>query len=164
MLSPIEKLIFLKDVIFFQGLSMNQLKIVAAVCEEEFFPEGALIYEEGDPGGRLYILLNGQVSIERRNKAQGTVANLATLERGAYFGEASLFDNSPMQTAARATQDTLMLRLSHEPLTALIKQYPDLSLHLVIVLSQRLREADEQMAEVSRRRSRTMHKLYDKLD
>ena len=163
MLSAIEKLIFLKDVVFFRGLSINQLKTLATICEEELHPEGTLITEEEAPGGTLYVIVSGRVSIEHRNKAQGTSAVIATLERGAYFGETTLFDRSPHQTAAIAQQDTLTLKLSYDPVMALIKQYPELSLHLVRVLSRRLRETEEQIAEVSRRRSRTMHKLYDKL-
>ena len=39
MLSTLEKLVFLKEVPFFQSMTVDQLKALAAVCEEEWFAE-----------------------------------------------------------------------------------------------------------------------------
>jgi CRP-like cAMP-binding protein len=61
-------------------------------------------------------------------------------------------------------QDTLALRLRREPLIALARQYPDLSLELINVLSARLRELNDRMADLTRTRPRALHKLYDQLD
>jgi CRP-like cAMP-binding protein len=162
-LSAVEKIIFLKGVPFFEDMTVNQLKALATVTEEQFFPTDKTIFDEGDAGGILYVVVSGRVGIERKNRATGTSARLSTIEARGYFGEATLFDASPNFTTAIALQDTLTLRLRHEPLVALMQEYPDLSLQLIKVLSKRIQETDVQVADLSRRRSRTMHKLYDKL-
>jgi len=164
MLSAVEKIIFLKGVPFFEGMTINQLKVLANTAEEAFFPAESIIFDEGESGGSLYVVVDGKVGIERMDAAKGTSARIANLETRSYFGEATLFDNSPSPISALALQDTLALRLRHEPLIALIQAYPDLSLQLVKVLSKRLRDMDEQVASLSRRMSRSMHKVYDKLD
>jgi HEAT repeat protein len=164
MLSAVEKIIFLKGVPFFEGMTISQLKVLANTAEEAFFPADSLIFDEGEIVGSLYVVVDGKVGIERMDASKGTSARIANLEARSYFGEATLFDNSASAISALALQDTLTLRLRHEPLIALIQAYPDLSLQLVKVLSKRLRDMDEQVASLSRRMSRSMHKVYDKLD
>ena len=65
------------------------------------------------------------------------------------FGEMSLFDGQPRSADAVTTEDTLMLTIRREPLLALTRQYPDLSVHLITTLSERLRHANEQIAQLN---------------
>ena len=163
MFSTIEKVILLKEVPFFQGMTMEQLRILASVCDEEFFTVDTRLFKEGDPGGVLYVVVSGRVGIEQE-KRKGSYARLSTVEARSYFGESDLFTDSPRTTSAIAIQDTLTLRLCREPLIALARQYPELSLELIKVLSGRLKEANDRIAELTRTRPRELQKLFDKLD
>jgi HEAT repeat protein len=163
MLSAIEKIIFLKEVPFFQGMTIDQLKILANVCEEEMFEEDQRVYNNNDTGGVLYVVVNGRVGIEQE-KRTGSFARLATIEAHSYFGEANFFDDSPHTTSAVAIQDTLTLRLRREPLIALARQNPEMSLALINVLSERLRESNDRIAELTRARPRQLNKLFDQYD
>ncbi len=162
-LSTIERIVFLKKVPFFQGMTIEQLDVLANVCEEILCEEDTRIFEQGDPGGALYVVVNGRIAIERAGRRRGSTVRLATIEANAYFGEMSLFDRGPRSAAAVAVQDTLMLRLRREPLLALLRRYPDLSLELINVLSQRLRDADDRIAKLTRSKPQQLQKLYDKL-
>lgn len=163
MLSTIERVIFLKEVPFFQSMTIDQLKVLANICEEEFFAEDTAIFAQDDPGGVLHVVVSGRVAIEREGRRKGSVVRLATVEAHSYFGEMSLFDKGPRSAAARAIQDTLTLRLRREPLVVLVRQYPNLSLELINVLSQRLRETNDKITKLTRSRPRELEKLYDKL-
>lgn len=163
-LSTIERVIFLKGVPFFGGMTIDQLKVVANICEEELFAADTRIFDQGDPGGALYVVVSGRVAIEREGQRKGSVVRLAIIEAHSYFGEMSLFDKGPRSAAAIAIQDTLTLRLRREPLVALARQHPDLSLELITVLSQRLREANDRIAQLTRARPRELQKLFDQFD
>lgn len=163
MLSNIEKVMLLKEVPFFQGMTVEQLGVLATVCEEEFFPAETRLYDEGDPGGTLYVVVSGRVGIEQE-KRKGFFARLATVEALSYFGETDFFDNNCRANSAIAIQDTLTLRLRREPLIALVRQNPELSLELINVLSLRLREANERIAELTRALPQRLRDLYDQLD
>jgi len=162
MLSVIEKVIFLKEVPFFRGLTVEQLRVLASACEEEFVPADGRLFGEGDPGGALYMIVSGRVSIERE-KRQGTLARLDTIEPYSYLGEADFFDGNCRTHSATALQDTLTLRLRREPLLDLARQHPDLALELINVLSARLRETTEHIAEMTRAHPERLHQLYDQL-
>ncbi|HEX9924299.1 MAG TPA: HEAT repeat domain-containing protein, partial [Anaerolineae bacterium] len=163
LLSTVEKIIFLKQVPFFKGMTVYQLDVLAKICEEEFFNEDQWVFNQGDPGGILYVIVTGSVGIEQE-KRKGSFARLATLGPYHYFGEMSLLDNGPRSAAALAVQDTLTLRLRREPLIALARQYPDVSLELIQVLSERLRQANNRIADLTRARPRELQKLFDQLD
>lgn len=154
---------FLREVPFFQGMTIDQLKTLATVCEEELFAANTRIFDEGDSGGALYVIVNGRVGIEQEKRSR-VQARLATLGTYAYFGEMNLFDASPCSVAAVALQDTLTLRLRREPLIALARRHPDLLLELIQVLSRRLREAHDRVAEMTRTRPRELHRLYDQFE
>jgi hypothetical protein len=162
MLSAIPKVISLQEVPFFQGMTVEQLRILADVCEEEFFPAGTRLFNEGDPGGVLHVVVSGRVGIEQE-KRKGSFARLATVEAHAYLGETDFFGNNRRSNSAIALLDTLTLQLRREPLIALARQHPDLSLELIHVLSVRLREANDRVAELTRTHPRELHKFFDQL-
>jgi CRP/FNR family transcriptional regulator, cyclic AMP receptor protein len=162
MLSTIEKIIFLREVPFFEGMTVDQLKILASVSEEEVFQADAKVFQEGEAGGILYVVVNGKVALEREGPRKGSTVRIGLVESLSYFGEMTLFDNSPR--TERAISDTLLLRLRREPLLMLMRQYPDLSLKLINVLSRRLREVNDKIASLSTARPRELHKVFDKLE
>jgi len=156
----VEKIILLRGVTFFQGMSTDQLKALAQVCVEERFPAGANIFNPGDPGGALFIIVSGQIGIEYE-KRKGSFIRLATIGANSYFGETDFFDNSSRTNTAVAQEDSLVIRLDREPLIALARQHFDLSLELVSMLSVRLREANERIADLTRSHPAELHKLFD---
>jgi CRP-like cAMP-binding protein len=147
-LSVIERIIFLKQVPLFKGMSAEQLKVLANICEEQFYARGEVIFREGDPSGDVYVVVNGRVAIERQ--AEGTLIRLATLEARSTLGEMNLFKNNPRNASALAVEETLLLKLRAEPFVALIRQNPDISIELINVLSLRLSEANDQIAHLIR--------------
>ncbi len=159
-LSLVEKLILLKGVPFFQGMSTDQLKALAQVCVEERFSAGATIFNPGDAGGAFYIVVSGQIGIEFE-KRKGSFIRLATIGVNASFGETDFFDNSRRTNTAIALQDSFVIRLDREPLIAMARQHFDLSLELVSMLSVRLREASERIADLTRSHPPELHKLFD---
>jgi CRP/FNR family transcriptional regulator, cyclic AMP receptor protein len=148
-LSVIERIIFLKQVVFFQNMPIDRLRALAGICEEEFIPRNVTIFEEGDPGGVLYIVVNGRVAIERRGENPGDVVRLATMEAYSSFGEMSLFNSYPRSASVLTLEDTLALKLNDKQLIALLREYPDMALELIKVLSKRMRETNEQLARVT---------------
>jgi CRP-like cAMP-binding protein/HEAT repeat protein len=166
MLTTIEKVIFLKQVPFFQTMTTDHLRIFASISEEATFEEGERIITEGDRGDTLYVIINGNIAIQRRTqRRQGEdVTRLATLGPREYFAEMSVFDSMPYSADAEAMERTDLLLVRQAPLMALIQNQPDLALGLLKVLSVRLRQANEVIAQRSRTRSRKVMDLLDDLD
>ncbi|HEX2165242.1 MAG TPA: cyclic nucleotide-binding domain-containing protein [Thermoanaerobaculia bacterium] len=84
-----------------QGLSRRELVTLATFSEERRFPENAYVFQEGDQGQELYVVLEGRVMICKYIPGGGEEA-LAILDRGDFFGEMSLLDGEPRSADARA--------------------------------------------------------------
>ena len=111
----------------------------------------------------FYIVVNGRVAIDRKGERKGDSVRLATMGPYSSFGEMSLFNNYPRSASALALEDTLVLKLNDKQLVTLMRQYPDMSLELIKVLSMRMRETNEQLMRVTRTKSRQVQQLYEKL-
>jgi len=84
-----------------QKLSSMEIHFLTSLSREKRLPSGEVIFQEGDPGDRMYVVLEGQVRISKHIPGIGEEA-LAILERGDYFGEMALIDSLPRSADARA--------------------------------------------------------------
>ncbi len=162
-LSTIERIIFLKEASLFRGLTVDNLKALANICEEEWYAKDTLVFEQEDPGGAMYIIVSGRVAIERAGQRKGSTLRLATLEANFCLGEMTLFDKGSRSAAARAIQDTLVLRLRRDPLVILLRQYPNMGMELIQVISQRLRDANDRIAQLTHSKPQELQNLYDRV-
>lgn len=75
--------------------------------------------QEGTPGDRLFILMEGAIDIEK-GTPEGTSCTLATLrERGDFFGEMAVVDILPRSATARAREHTRLVVLTKRALVEL---------------------------------------------
>src|SRR3954466_4793164 len=103
------KIQFLKSLPFFQDLANWQLKRMTEVVFERTYEENETLFEQGQPGAALFLILDGRVSIELDSLNKHT--QIAQLEKGAFLGEMALLDESPRSATARALVPTKTLAL-----------------------------------------------------
>jgi len=114
----LDRIQFLKTVPFFDRLSNRQLKSVSDIMFERTYDTDESIFEEGQPGAALFLILQGKVAIEICREAGAT--RLAVLENGAFFGELALLDETPRSANARALERTQTLALYRNDLNELV--------------------------------------------
>jgi CRP-like cAMP-binding protein len=103
------RLEILAKVPLFAGLSSRQLgKLLVKFFEKEYGP-GETIFNEGEPGKALFVVLAGSVSICREHNEGEEL--LAQLGAGGYFGELALIDDQPRFASARSTEPARLLIL-----------------------------------------------------
>ena len=133
----------------FEMLSNQELEYVADLSRPRKFQAGQVIFEEGELGDSLFVILQGEVEVVRKDAA-GKPAVLAPLTPPQFFGEMSLIDKEYRSATVRARTDCELLNLSAENLTTFRKQHKDGFTFVVIniarVLSSRLRETNQRLA------------------
>jgi len=73
---------------FFRGLDRKDLEKIAGLCRDETFKPGQVIFRQGDTGDRVYIIAEGQVTLERTvdlGKRKGNVV-IGIIGKGRAFG------------------------------------------------------------------------------
>ena len=76
------------------------------------FTRGQVVFAEGDPGDRLYVIVDGKIKLGTTSN-DGRESLLAVLGPGEMFGELSLFDPGPRTATATALTETTLLGLGH---------------------------------------------------
>jgi CRP/FNR family transcriptional regulator, cyclic AMP receptor protein len=132
-----------------QGLSRRELITLATFSREKRFAAGASLFQEGDEGAEMYIILEGRVMISKFIPGAGEEA-LAILERGDFFGEMSLIDGEPRSADARAHGGPLtVLALDQGTVREVLAMDPHAALEFLQLLcrlvANRLREIDEKV-------------------
>lgn len=132
-----------------QGLTSKELLTLAAFSREIEFAAGSALFEEGDEGKEMYVVLEGKVLISKFIPGAGEEA-LAILGRGDFFGEMSLIEGEPRSADARAHEGPVtVLALDQSTIQEMLALDPAASLEFVRLLcrllSKRLREIDEKV-------------------
>ena len=113
--------------------------------EEHRYTAGEVIFREGDPSDRLYIVAEGQVKILRGHNSHERV--LAHYDEGDFFGERALILNEARFGTAVATSDVRCLTIGRTDFQALLEASPRARAEL----EARIRTYDGVTAASSRR-------------
>lgn len=145
-----EKVEVLQQSPLFEMLSSAELDVLAELSKPKRFAAGETIFEEGDLGDSLYVLVTGEVEVLRRDAA-GNLKALAALRPPEFFGEMSLIDKEYRSATVRAKTESTVLHLTAENFTTFRKHSRDGFTFVVIniarVLSSRLRDTNEKLAQ-----------------
>lgn len=147
-----ERIEQLSKVPLFKGLTPAALELISRVASEETHALGTKIFQHGDPGDKLYILLEGKVRISREIAGIGEEA-LAVLGPGAVFGEMALLDEAPRSADARVHERCRLLTVSKDAFEDLLFLHKELAYevlwNVVRMLVQRLRETNNKLPFLS---------------
>ncbi len=139
----------LKKIHLFETLTEQELEKIQKICVREAHAKDTMIFFEGDPGNRCYVIVKGDVRISKFIPNIGEEA-LAVLKAGDYFGEMALIDNFPRSAHAVANTDIEVLAINKTDLDKILITERELGYKLLWAftktLSRRLRETNEKMA------------------
>ena len=106
------------------------------------YKENERIITAGNLEKRMYIILEGSVEIALTDGTHRIV--VATLKKGDFFGEISLFNNTPRSASVNALEDVKLAYVdSIENLRAFLLKNPAFAAKMVHILAQRLAKTDE---------------------
>lgn len=148
--ASIQKLI---QIPIFRSLSEDEVGQIVKLSEERSVSRSDKVFDEGDAGDGIYVLLEGTVSIQKRDRA-GTQQELARLSDGSVLGEMSLISGDAARSAsAVATTDARLLKISSAKFQALLAEDDRAALkiirNLAQVMARRLNLMGEKVVELT---------------
>lgn len=105
----------LKNIPFFKELSDKDLSAVAEQIQMDYFPAEYIIFNQGDPGDKMYIIKRGEAQVIRNN------AILAVLKNNAFFGEMALVSDEPRTATVKTVTDMEALTIKKENFKRLLE-------------------------------------------
>ena len=131
----------------FERMSPEEREELRGMMSQTTLRRGEVLFNEGDSGDRLYILLTGKVKLGHTS-VDGRENLLAVLGPGEVVGELTLFDPGPRSTTATAVATTELLALEHNQLMGFINSHPTLAKDMLRALAVRLRRTNIALADL----------------
>ena len=137
----------LRDTPLFESLSEEDAKALRSGIIDVHLDRGERLFAEGDAGDKLYIILGGKIKLTKA-APDGRENLLSVHGPGEMFGELSLFDPIPRTSSATAVTATRLAGLTHEDLRTWLSTRPEVAIHLLQALAQRLRRINDVKADL----------------
>lgn len=131
----------------FQGVDPTAVSNLIKELEPVRFPRGTTIFDEGDPGDRLYIITSGKVKLAR-HASDGRENLLTVMGPSDMFGELSIFDPGPRTSSAVCVTEVHAATMNSDLLKKWISDHPAISQQLLRVLARRLRRTNASLADL----------------
>ncbi|MBL6986913.1 MAG: cyclic nucleotide-binding domain-containing protein [Methylobacter sp.] len=128
-----------------EDFSWEQLQSISYYFKAYAAEKGTVIYQEGDIGTSMGIIVKGAIGVYKSNR------KISTLRVGRTFGEMSVIDAQPRSATARAEGETVFLSMDKASMLILADKQPALAFKIIWnisrALSQRLRLTSSQLSE-----------------
>lgn len=129
----------LRSCVLFARCSDATLEQCATQLRVRRFRRNDTVFHQGDPGDSLYIIESGTVKVVLPSPEGEEGAIIASLGRGAFFGELALLDGAPHSASVVALDQVDALVLHREQFDELIDTDPELRRALLAGLTAELR-------------------------
>lgn len=111
---------------------------IASVTLVKEFAPGTALFTEGERGGDLYFILDGQVSVRKHER------EIATCGAGLHVGEIGLLEPYKGRSATVVAVDTVVVaQVSQQKFIDIATSYSDLWRRLALELARRLVKSQE---------------------
>jgi CRP-like cAMP-binding protein len=131
----------------FLSLASDRLKrLLAGQATEISLAQGDVLFEQGDEGDALFVILDGAVEFSILS-AEGRKLSLDIMRAGAIFGEIALFDPGPRTATATASLPTRVRRVRNPDVLEQLSKHPELAADMIRLAGQRMRWMNTQLNE-----------------
>ncbi|MBP6942124.1 MAG: Crp/Fnr family transcriptional regulator [Syntrophorhabdaceae bacterium] len=134
----------LRNVSLFATMNERDMEVISKIIFINTYAKGEVIFQEGEKGDSLYIVLKGQVKVCLYDE-DGREYILAAIGKDGFFGELALIDELPRSANVITLEDSELLIIRRNDFTRLLMENPTITIAILKVLSRRLREADERI-------------------
>jgi CRP/FNR family transcriptional regulator len=131
----------------FESLDEDGARALRSRMTDVQLSRGERLFAEGAEGAELYVVLEGKIKLTRA-APDGRENLLSVIGPGEMFGELSLFDPRPRTSSAAAVTDAKLAALAHDKLLIWLTGRPEVALHMLRALAQRLRRANDVNADL----------------
>jgi CRP/FNR family cyclic AMP-dependent transcriptional regulator len=132
----------LKTVPLFALLDDDERAVLAAQVELRKFSARQRIYKIGDLGGHAYVMVSGHVEVTTVDEDHQEVV-IDQPVHGEFFGFASMLEQTPHQTNAVATEETVCIEVDRNDITTLLQRKPHAGMDMLTVLGRQFHTSQQ---------------------
>jgi CRP-like cAMP-binding protein len=135
----------------FNGMSEDQLRLVAFGADRRVISSGQMLFRESSPADSAYVIVSGSVELSRIGRDDKPEIQ-AVVGAGTLLSELALITLVERKFTAIAREDTAIIRITRSLFHRLIEEYPDAAL----LIEQRIRD---NIAALAARAAAELHRF-----
>ena len=135
----------LRRVPLLADLSEEDLDQLYRMAETVSIPAGERVFEEGSLGDALYVVLDGELEVSKRQSGQDVV--LAVRRVGEFIGEMSLLEQAPRSASVRTLRESRLLMIDQAAFETLLSCSPSAHLTMLRTVTSRLRSTESMLVQ-----------------
>jgi len=125
----------------FKGLPKDKLAEIAQYAKDQVVPANTLVFQEGDPGDRFYIINSGKVRLFKKGRG-GVELPLVELGPGEYFGQVAILTEDHRWMNVATEEKTHLTIIPKDRFEEILENYPKVSLAFAKQMSRFLARDD----------------------
>jgi CRP/FNR family transcriptional regulator, cyclic AMP receptor protein len=118
------------------------------VSQEREFPQGSVILREKELGNSIFWIGSGSVQVVLAGR-DGLESTLTIFRTGEFFGEMAVLQQRPRSATIIANERCIVLEIKGDQFLKLLHAHPDIEFKILLILSERLRQVNDQILAVS---------------
>ena len=130
----------LEKIDLFQGVSLDNLRILAAQAIYRKYPAQEIVIGEADPIKSFYVVLTGRMKLYK-SSPEGKEQTIQLLEPGDPFGLCTAFATDAFPASAMTIEESSVVLIPGPLMETVAMQEPKLLLNIIQILSRRLRNS-----------------------
>jgi CRP-like cAMP-binding protein len=127
----------IKSIPYFAGLDQAELDSIKEYFFEKKAARGEILVFEGEPADTLFFVVNGVVKVFKTS-ADGKEQILQIIRPGDSFNDVPVFTGDTNLANAEAMGNVVLYTVNKADLAGIIQEYPQVSLNVIRVLSERV--------------------------
>jgi CRP-like cAMP-binding protein len=140
----------LRAIPFFEGLSADHLKLIAASAESRSLPEKLLLYDEGQLLHSAYVIMSGTMRAERKGKG-GAEPESREIAAGVVLGDRALILDTRATESVRVGSRARVLQIRRVTFRRLLQDHPAIAVSLRARLARTVVQAAGEWAAAAGR-------------
>ena len=152
-LKPEERLHFLKTTELFAHVPDGVLGSIQDKMKPIRLPAGTVLFNQGEPGDGLYLILEGEVAIHSDG------VQIAIRGPGECVGELAVLDDAPRSAAVTAKTDAVLLKCDRDDFHQIVATSRGVAGALFRMLGQKIREETAQHITIVRQQEQLQQDL-----
>jgi CRP/FNR family cyclic AMP-dependent transcriptional regulator len=132
--------------VIFQGLDRTAASALSRRLRPVDFVAGHLVFAEGQPGDRLYIIVSGKVKIGCSRKGMQNL--FIVMGPSDVFGELAILDPAPRTSTATTITNVHAVSMDREALRACVNEHPEIAQQMMRMLARRVRSTTDKIADL----------------
>ena len=131
----------------FASLKKEDREALAPICRLHSYERNDVIFHEGTPADRIYVVVHGRVKIVKAAGIRDVIIDI--LGDGELVGAIAVFERVPFPASALAIEPSTVLSVPERDFFAMLERRPQMTRHILAGLSLRLMTVNKRIADMT---------------